>query len=156
MTRLPPCAQGPSPCPLILSPTWFIPHGDSTAALTLIRHPAPSCFHPSWDDGGSREQTSLNPDPLGAKPYYLSRGHFRCFFKSSPLWFLAETTLVGTLASGLEAFRLSHHNIWVGWGPRVHTEQVCWHAGLLSDWEIILSSTASSGFRRGKNPMCSS
>lgn len=65
---------------LILSPTWFITHGDGTAALTLICHPASSCFHPSWDDGGSREQTSLNPDPLGAKPCYLSRGHFLLFF----------------------------------------------------------------------------
>lgn len=35
-------------------------------------------------------------------------------------------------------------------GRRVHTAQICWHVVLLSDGEIILSSTASNGFKRGE------
>ena len=66
MRQLPPCAQRLALGPLILPPTWFIPHGDGPVALT--HHPA-SCSHPSR---ASRAQTSLNPDRLGPNHIYWS------------------------------------------------------------------------------------
>lgn len=66
------------------------------------------------------------------------------------LWFLAETSLVGTPTPGQGALRWNHQSVWVGWGQSLYTEQVCCHVVLLSDWEIIMSSTArSNGFGAG-------
>ena len=148
MRQLPPCAQRRALGPLILPPTWFIPHGDGPAALTC--HPA-SCSHPSWANRASRAQTSLNPDRLGQNHIYWS---FAVGFLEQSVMISCRNHSSRCTSTGQAAFRLSRHYVLAGWGWRGHAEQVCWHAVLLLAREIILSSTGSSGFRRGRNPMC--
>lgn len=149
--RLPCWAQRSTPCPLTLL-SGFPLLGSLPVVTAQLEYwctiRPPPVSHP-----GLKEQAGHRPFltlTLGEKPYYCPEAICCCSLPRPIMIFCRNLSgrHAHTWAGSIQIKSPQHL------GRRVHTEQICWHEVLLSDWEIILSSTASNGFRRGENPMC--
>lgn len=107
MRQLPPYAQRPSLCRLILPhihpPAWFIFHGGSTAAPTLMHHQATSCL-PSWAEGASRARPPLTLT-LKGQVLLLVQRPFAVVFLEQPVMISCRNLsgrFISTRAGGIQ------------------------------------------------------